>query len=138
MLHIKKIKPLFTGLITTGDKFEEDYVENGIIVAKRGDLKLWQTVLATGSSLRDIKVGDKVMIDASHYAVKRYDKDSIQNDMDNNPTLRYMFNWVTMDDEEGEPQDCLLLQDRDILYVFEGEEKEEVIQVPPKMKLIVN
>lgn len=32
--------------------------------------------------------------------------------------------------------DCLLLNDRDVLYSFEGEEKEEVIQIPEK-KVIV-
>jgi hypothetical protein len=58
--------------------------------------------------------------------------------LDNNPKLSYRFNWVTIDDENGEPQECLLLNDRDILYVFEGEEKNEVIIKPAKKTLIVN
>ncbi len=28
-------------------------------------------------------------------------KDSIQNDLDNNPKIKYNLNWVTMDDENG-------------------------------------
>ena len=138
MLHIKKIKPLFTSLVTTGDRFEKDMVESGIIIAKKGDLKLWQKVIAVGSAVRDIKEGDMVMIDASHYAKKRYDANSIQNDMNNNPVLNYQFNWVTLDDSEGTPQECLLLNDRDILYVFEGEEKEDIIQVPGKKSFVLN
>lgn len=136
MLHIKKIKPMFTNIITTGDRFEKDFTQGGLIVAKQGDLKVWQKVIAIGSSVRDINVGDMVMINIANYAVRKYSKDSIQNDLDNNPKIRYNFNWVTMDDEDGNSMDCLLLNDRDVLYSFEGEEKEEVIQIPEK-KVIV-
>lgn len=136
MLHIKKIKPMFTNIITTGDRFEKDFTQGGLIVAKKGDLKVWQKVIAIGSSVRDINVGDMVMINIANYAVRKYSKDSIQNDLDNNPKLRYNFNWVTMDDEGGKSMDCLLLNDRDVLYSFEGEEKDEVITIPEK-KVIV-
>jgi co-chaperonin GroES (HSP10) len=138
MLHIKKIKPLFTSIITTGDKFEKDMTENGIITAKAGDLKLWQKVVAVGSSVRDIKVGDMVMINPSHYAVKKYDKNSIQNDLDNNPTLSFKFNWIYIDTEKGKQVPHLLLNDRDIDFVFEGEEKEEVVVIPDKSKIILS
>lgn len=138
MLHIKKIKPLFTTVITTGDKFDKDMVDGGIIIAKKGDLKLWQKVIATGSAVRDLNVGDMVMINADHFAFKKYDKNSIQNDLDNNPTLGYHFNWVTIDNEKGEPEECLLLNDRDIMYVFEGEEKDDTIIVPSTNKIILS
>lgn len=137
MIHIKKIKPLFTSIVTTGDKFEKDMIEGGIIIARKGDLKLWQRVIAVGSTVRDIKEGDMVMINAENYMVKKYDKNSLQNDMDNNPSLGYRFNWVTIDDEKGDPQDCLLLNDRDVLYVFEGEEKDNMLITPGKSNLIV-
>jgi co-chaperonin GroES (HSP10) len=137
MIHIKKIKPLFTSIVTTGDKFEKDMIEGGIIIARKGDLKLWQKVIAVGSTVRDIKEGDMVMINAENYMVKKYDKNSLQNDMDNNPSLGYRFNWVTIDDEKGDPQDCLLLNDRDVLYVFEGEEKDNMLITPGKSNLIV-
>lgn len=136
MLHIKKIKPMFTSIITTGDRFEKDFTQGGLIVAKQGDLKVWQKVIAIGSSVRDINVDDMVMINIANYAVRKYSKDSIQNDLDNNPKIRYNLNWVTMDDEDGNSMDCLLLNDRDVLYSFEGEEKDEVIQIPEK-KVIV-
>ena len=125
MLHIKKIKPLFTSIVTTGDKLEKDMIEKNIIIARKGDMKVWQKVIAVGPAVRDLEVGDMVMINVDNYALKRYSKDSRQNDMDNNPSLGYKFNWVTIDDAEGNPQECLLLNDRDILYSFEGEEIDE-------------
>ena len=137
MLHIKKVKPLFTNIITTGEKFSEDMIDGGIIIARKGDLKLWQKVIAVGSAVRDINVGDMVMINVEHFMVKKYDKNSIQNDLDNNPTIGYHFNWVTIDDENNEPQECLLLNDRDIQYVFEGEERDDIIQVSGKKPLII-
>lgn len=137
MLHIKKIKPLFTSVITTGDRFEKDMISQGIIVAKKDDLKLWQKVIAVGPAVRDIKEGDMVMIKVDNYAIKKYDKNSIQNDIDNNPSLGYAFNWVTIDNEKGEPEEYLLLNDRDLLYSFEGEEKEESLITPGKATIIM-
>ena len=112
-------------------------IDGGIIIARKGDLKLWQKVIAIGSAVRDINVGDMAMINVEHFMVKKYDKNSIQNDLDNNPTIGYHFNWVTIDDENNEPQECLLLNDRDIQYVFEGEERDDIIQVSGKKPLII-
>lgn len=123
MLHIKKIKPMFNHLLLTADRFEKDVVESGIIVAKKGDLKLWQTVVAIGSTVRDIKVGDQVMIIPDHFAVKKYNKNSVQNDLDNNPVLSYRFPFETMEDEKGETKDYLYISDNSVRYVFEGEVK---------------
>lgn len=127
MLHIKKIKPMFTTVVTTGDRFTEDQKEGSLIVANKGDLKLWQTVIAVGTSVRDIKEGDKVMINVDNYAVKKYNANSIQNDLNNNPTLRYNLNWITLYDDNEQPQNCLLLTDRDILFSFEGEETDNKV-----------
>lgn len=137
MLHVKKIKPTFNHILITADKFEKEMVVNGVIVAGKGDLKLWQTVTAVGPTVRDIKVGDKVMIIPDHFAVKKYNKNSVQNDLDNNPVLTYNFPFETVDDEEGNPKDYLYISDNDVRYVFEGEEKDESLIVPGKAKLIM-
>ena len=137
MLKIKKIKPLFTSIVTTGDKFKHDDTQMGIITAKKGDLKLWQKVVAVGSSVRGVAVGDMVMINASHYAVKKYDATSAHEKLDANPVLQYVFNWVDMEDENGESKPYLLLDERDVMYAFEGEEVEEKILTQDKPKLIV-
>lgn len=139
-LHIKSIKPLFTSIVTTGDKFEEDVVVAGIIQQdqKKGDLKLYQKVIAVGSAVRDIQVGDLVMINPINYVHRKYSKNSVQNDMDNNPILSIDIPTVVVDDEKGNTQECLLLNDRDIRFVFEGEEKDDSIIIPEKPKFIVN
>ena len=139
MLKIKTIKPLFTSIVTTGDKFEKDVTVGGIIQQdqKKGDLKLYQKVLAVGSAVRDIKIGDMVMINPIAYVRKKYSKDSVQNDMDNNPTLSINIPTVPVTDEKGNTSDCLLLTDRDIQFVFEGEEVNESIIIPEKKKLIL-
>lgn len=137
MLHVTKIKPTFNHVLVTGDTFEKDMISNGIIVAKKGDLKLWQTVVAVGPTVRSIEVGDKVMIIPDHFAVKKYNKNSVQNDLDNNPVLSYNFPLETIDDAEGNPHDFLYISDNDIRYVFEGEEKDESLLIPGKPKLIV-
>ncbi len=137
MLHITEIKPIFNHILTTADKFDKDMVQNGIIIAGKGDLKLWQKVTAVGSTVRDIKVGDMVMIIPDHFAVKKYNKNSVQNDLDNNPVLTYNFPFETVDDEKGNPQDYLYISDNDVKYIFKGEEKDESLITPGKAKIIV-
>lgn len=140
MLRIKEITPVFTGILTTGDKFEKDVVVGGIIQQdqKEGDLKLYQKVLAIGSSVRDVKVGDMVMINPSAYIHRKYDKNSIQNDMDNNPKLSINIPTVMVDGEDGTPMECLLINDRDVQFVFKGEEVDESIIIPKKPGIIIN
>lgn len=137
MLHVTKIKPLFNHILTTGVKFEKDMVESGVIVAKKGDLKLWQKVVATGSTVRDIKIGDMVMINPNHFAVKKYNKNSVQNDLDNNPVLSYSFPFETIDNAKGEPEEYLYIADNDVRYVFEGNEKEDALILPGRKTLIL-
>ena len=137
-LHIKKIKPLYSNILVTGDKYETDMVENGVITSAKGDLKLYQKVLAVGSMVRDIQVGDTVMFNPQRYAEKKYDPNSVKEDMGMNKIIKWNLPWVTIDNELGEPQDCLMLTEQDIQYVFEGEELNESIIVPDKPKFEFN
>lgn len=138
MIRIKKLKPMFNSIITTMTKYDKDVATNGIIDNKRqeGALKEYQTVLAVGTSVRDIKVGDVVMINPRNYAVRKYKENSIKNDIEMNPVISYNFNIVELDDE-----DCLLLQDRDIDYIIEEYEKIETkkssVIIQPKEKKII-
>lgn len=140
MLHIKKIRPLFTNILTTGDKYEKDEKQNGLIIAKKGDLKLYQTVMAVGSMVRGVKPGDKVMINPKNYQVTKYDPNSVKEDMGMNKIIGYNMPWVTIDDEEGNPQECLLLIDRDVEFVFEGEEEEDPSNniIMPRKSIIIS
>lgn len=140
MLHIKEIKPLFTNILTTADMFAEDETVGAIITGKeklKGEIKDYQTVIAVGPMVRDIHVGDKVMINFKNYAVKKYDPNSVKEDMGMNSTIGYSIPIVDMDDENGNPVKRLFLNDRDIVFVFEGEEIEENQLEEMKTKLIM-
>lgn len=137
MLHITNIKPLFNHLLVTGDSFEKDMVQSGVIIAKKGDLKLWQRVVAVGATVRNIEVGDMVMINPDRFAVKKYNKNSVQNDLDNNPVLAYNFPYETVEDKDGNPREYLYICDSDVRYVFEGKEKDEALITPGKKKFII-
>jgi co-chaperonin GroES (HSP10) len=135
-MKVKKIKPLFNSIVTTMDKYEEDVTNNGVIDASKteGTLKEYQTVLSVGTTVRDIKVGDVVMINPRNYAVRKYSENSIKNDIDMNPVITYNFNIVEMDGKQ-----CLLLQDRDIDYIIEEyeEDKKPSAIIQPKPKKII-
>lgn len=136
-MKIKKIKPMFTSLITTMNKYEDDETLNGTIIdtsRQKGCLKEYQTVVAVGPNVcKDIKVGDMVMIDPKRYAVMKHKEGSLKDGViTDNPVIEYKFDVVKINDE-----DHLLLQDRDIMYVFEGEEEvktpsEKNIYIPKK------
>ena len=132
---------MFTALVTTMDKYEHDVTTRGGLIdtaKQQGGLKEYQTVLAVGSSVRDIKAGDIVCVNPARFAVRKHQagtlKDGIVTD---NPVTTYNFDVVEMDGKQ-----CLLLQDRDIDFIIE--EYEEVpdptpspIVQPERKKLIV-
>lgn len=122
MLKIKKIKPLFTSLITTMDKYEQDTITDGGLIdtsKQQGALKEYQTVLAVGDSVRNIKVGDLVCVNPSRFAVKKHKDGSMRDGIiTDNPVITYNFDIVEMDEKQ-----CLLLQDRDIDFIIEDFEE---------------
>lgn len=140
MLKVKKIQPMFTSLITTMDKYEQDMMLGaGLIdIAKReGSLKEYQRVLAVGSSVRDIKVGDLVWVNPTRFGVKKHQEGSLKDGIvTDNPIVTYNFDVVEVDGKQ-----CLLLQDRDIDFIIE--DWEEIPDQPqstiiqPEKKIIV-
>lgn len=122
MLKVKKIKPMFTALITTMDKYEHDVMTNGGLIdttKQQGGIKEYQTVLAVGSSVRDIKVGDVVCVNPTRFAVKQHRAGSLKDGVIvDNPVVKYNFDVVEMAGKQ-----CLLLQDRDIDFILEDYEE---------------
>ena len=120
MINIKKVKPMFNAVITTMNRYEDDDDSDTLIKNTSGSLKEYQTVVAIGGSVREIKVGDIVQIDPSRYAQKQHKEDSLKNGIvSDNPVMSYNFKTVLIDGEQ-----CLLLYDSDISYIIE--EYEEV------------
>lgn len=142
MKKLIKVKPLFNAIVTTMDVYETDQTTGGIIDTKRtkGSMKEYQTVIAVGSMVRDIKVGDIVAINPTRYAVVEHRDDhsnSLRGVIKDKVVLGYKFNTINLDGKE-----CLMLQDSDINFIVEEfEDVEEptgptIIQ-PEKPKIIV-
>ena len=121
---------MFTSIVTTMDKYEHDMTTvAGLIdtTKQQGGLKEYQTVLAVGSSVRDIKVGDLVCVNPTRFAVKKHQAGSLKDGVVcDNPVTTYNFDVVEMDNKQ-----CLLLQDRDIDFIIE--DFEEIPDQTPSM-----
>ena len=128
MIKINKIKPMFTSLLVTMDKYDDYKVtDSGLLDASRqaGSLKEFQKVVAVGSTVRDINVGDVVWVNPTRFAVMKHKKGSLQDGViGDNQVLEYKFDTIKMGDA-----DYLLLQDRDIDFIVE--EYEEIEDAPP-------
>ena len=125
---IKKIKPLFTGVITTAKKYVgmQAADKNGLIIDTRkmdGSLNYYQTVVAVGTSVRDIKEGDVVKINFSRYAMPKHTPGAIDeatNTQFDNMSMTYEIPTIEMDDIV-----YLNIQDRDIEYIITDYEVDE-------------
>lgn len=127
MIKIKKLRPMFTNIVTTMNLYEEDsMLSSGLIdsTKQKGTLKEYQTVISIGNAVKGINVGDVVCINPIRYAQYKHDKGSLKDIASSNPVTGYNFNVVEIDGK-----DCLLLHDQDVRYVIE--EYEEVADPVP-------
>lgn len=118
---IKKVRPLFTGVITTAITYKGEVTTNGgIILDTRkmdGTINPYQTVVAVGSMVHDLKEGDVVKIN-----FKRYEKaqhlpgaiDEAQNKQYDNLSIGVEIPSIVINDVE-----YLYLQNNDIEYIVE-------------------
>lgn len=134
---IKKIKPMFNGLITTMNKYSATETVRGsdiIDATKANAVKEYQTVVAVGPQVKGIEVGDIVYINPKRYMVMEHKPGSLKdNVIQDNMIKGYKFDIV-----EISGVDHLYLFDNDIKYVAEIEEfNENPSIVVPKKHLIV-
>ena len=126
---IKKIKPMFTALITTMDKYEHDIITDGGLIdtsKQQGCLKEYQRVVAVGTAVRDIKEGDLVCINPTRFAVRKHKDGSLKDGViSDNPVIDYNFDIVEMNNTP-----YLLLLDRDINFIVEDYEEDEEEKSP--------
>lgn len=128
---LKKIKPMFTALVTTMDTYTDSelMLPGGLIDTskKRTQVKEFQTVIAIGNTVRDIRVGDVVCIDPSRYAVMKHKEGSLKDGIiTDNPVMTYRFDVINLDGK-----DCLLLQNNDIKYIVKEYANEKGLLVIP-------
>lgn len=140
MKKLISIKPMFNKIVTTMDCYENDQVVGGVIDTNKtkGSLKEYQTVVAVGSTVRDINVGDVVAINPTRYAVMQHKEGSMKNGIiQDNMRVGYKFNTITINGKEH-----LMLYDQDIDFVIlESEDVEDstgpaIIQ-PEKPSIII-
>lgn len=143
MLHIKRIIPRYTQIVTTADRYEKDDYNGSPIVEKghfKGDVKQYQTVIATGKTVREIEVGMKVMLDFEPYRKRKVPTNSIKEKMDvDNPIIEEHLPIFEMDNEEGETTEFLMMDEKNVVFPFEGEEieDEEPAIIVPQKKIIL-
>lgn len=117
MLNIKKIRPMFTKILTTMDRYEEDQTEGMLVNVNKlaGAVKEYQRVLAVGSNPAGIKEGDVVMINPARYAVMKHKEGSLKDGViTDNPVVGYNLPVLEVDGKE-----CMLLETNDISFVIE-------------------
>lgn len=119
MFNIKKIRPLFTGIVTTANKYVGDITsKSGLILTNKmeGTLNCYQTVVAVGTSPAGLKEGDIVCINYNRYMNPQHvpgnlNANNVQSDK---LTAKYQIPMVLINGRE-----YLYLQTNDIEYVVE-------------------
>lgn len=133
MINVKSIIPTFNHIVTTMDIYTvDDATEGGIVDTSmlKMSVKPYQKVIAIGSTVRDIKVGDLVKIDPSRYRVFKQKKNSIKDDLEEyKETEQYRFRTVEMNHKK-----YLFLSDSDVEYIIDDFEVEE----PPSDIIVPN
>lgn len=126
-LRIKGIVPMFTKIITTADVYSEaeSLTNSGIIDAsKQGVIKDIQTVISVGTSVRFVKVGDKVSLNFTKYAKQRYKKDnSIEQDMEEHYKPATVFEIPMLDINNTSR---LFIDENDVEFIIHDFDEEEI------------
>lgn len=122
-INIKKVKPMFNQVICTMNKYTDEELSEGEIIdvhKVNNPIKEYQTVVAVGPMVRNIEVGDLVMINPKRYGKTLHKEGSLKDGViSDNPTISYMFNIIDLDHVPH-----LLLLDQDINFVVEEYEEE--------------
>lgn len=121
MINIKKVRPLFTKIVTTCEKYTEDQKTGSLIDTRKqaGAVREYQTVVAVGSNPAGIKVGDVVLINPMRYAVMKHENGSLKDGViKDNPVVGYQLPVIELN---GVPH--LLLETADIEYIIEEYEE---------------
>jgi len=125
MFKIKKVKPLFTGIITTAKVYSEDLkTASGILLGgtkMAGSMNPFQFVYAVGPMVTGVKEGDVVCINFKRYLVPKHLPGKIENNTQaDNMVASYEIPLINIDGT-----DYLFLQNNDIEYVVEDYETDD-------------
>lgn len=138
-LNIKKIRPMFNQVITTMEKYSDAEAKTGSIIdvnKVNNPIKEYQKVVAVGPMVRNIEVGDLVMINPKRYGKVLHKEGSLKDGViSDNPVVSYQFNVIELDHSQ-----FLILLDQDIDFIIEEYEEENSPQsdiIVPNNDIIV-
>lgn len=118
MFNIKKVRPLFTGIVTTANKYVGDITsESGLILTDKmeGGLNVYQTVVSVGAMCKDIKEGNIVCLNYKRYLVPKHLPGKIENNIQSdNLSGTYEIPMIRINGK-----DYLFLQTNDVEYIVE-------------------
>lgn len=127
MFKIKKIRPLFTGIVTTATKYVgEQTTSGGLIVDTRkmdGSLNPYQRVVSVGSMVHDLKEGDIVKINFKRYVIAKHVPGAI--DEAENKQFDNYSQTIDIPIVELDGRQYLFIQNNDIEYVVEDCEVDD-------------
>lgn len=130
MIVAKKIKPLFTKVITTADMLEEKDMMIGSLIdvsKQKKTIKEFQKVIAVGTHVNGINVGDIVCVNPTRFGKPYQKKNSLNQAVEEyNTMISYQFDFIEVDGKI-----CLKLEDRDIDYIVEEYEEVEDFNPTP-------
>lgn len=121
-MNIRKVRPMFNQVITTMVKYGDDELNNGLIDYKKvqNPVKEYQTVVAVGPMVRNVQVGDLVIINPKRYSKMKHQEGSLKDGViGDNMVISYNFNTLELDHVPH-----LLITDQDIDFVIEEYEEE--------------
>ena len=122
-MNIKKIKPMFTKIVTTMDRYDKDQKVGNLIDTHKvsGTVKEIQRVVAVGDNSAGIKEGQLVLINPTRYAVMKHKEGSLKDGViSDNPVLGYNLPIIELDKVPH-----LLLETSDIDFVVEEYEEDK-------------
>ena len=129
MIKIKNVRPLSNRVITTMDKYDIDIKHGEVIdpTKLKGTIKEYQTVVAVGPMVHNIKPGDVVLINPTAYGKPKQVKDQgngsvAQMSEGYHVEMEYNFPTIKIDNVEH-----LFIADRDIDCICDVEEVPDTI-----------
>lgn len=124
IIQPKKIRPVYTQILTTMYKYPEDVVTNGVLdtTKRKGDVCPYQKVIAIGNMVRTVEVGEWIQVNPSRYAQYKHEKGSLKDGViTDNPVVAYHFPVIHLAGET-----YMLLDERDITVII-----DEYVDVTP-------
>ena len=125
MFKIKKVRPLFTGVVTTATTIKGEVTTAGGLILDttkmEGTMNNFQRVVAVGNMVKDIKEGDIVNINFKRYQYVKHVPGAIEDNVQSdNMQNKYSIPMIIIDGQE-----YLFIQSNDIEFVVEDFEVDE-------------